>query len=191
MSTTLILKNARLAFPDLFEAKQFDGKGPFTYGATFLMAPDSAEKVAVEAAMKEAADAKWGAKATEVLKAIRAGGSQKCCFVSGDSKTYDGFAGNWSLSAKRQQDSGHPKIVVYNPTSKEFDDLSPSDGKPYAGCYVTGKVEIWAQDNSFGKAIRATLIAVQFTKDGDAFSATGPADVGGLEAVEDDGADLA
>lgn len=184
MSTILILKNVRLAFPDLFEAKQFDGKGPFTYGATFLMAPDSPERAAIEGAMTEAAAAKWGVKAADHLKAIKAGGSQKCCFVSGDSKAYDGFAGQWALSAKRQQDSGHPKVV-----DPQLNDLSPSDGKPYGGCYVTAKVEIWAQDNNFGKAIRATLIAVQFVKDGEAFSATGPADTDGLE-TEASGADL-
>ena len=189
MSTTLILKNTRLAFPDLFEAKQFDGKGPFTYGATFLMAPESPEKAAIEAAMTEAATAKWGAKAPEILKAIKAGGSQKCCFVSGDSKSYDGFAGNWALSAKRQQDSGHPKVVAYDPTIKDWRDLSPADGKPYGGCYVQAKVEIWAQDNNFGKAIRATLISVAFSRDGEAFSATGPADTEGLE-TEASGADL-
>jgi hypothetical protein len=174
-----------LAFPDLFEARQFDGKGPFTYGAAFLMEPTSPEKAALDAAIQEAATAKWGVKAPEILKGI-VGQSQKCCFVSGDTKSnYDGYAGMWALSAKRQQDSGHPKVV-----DQKLNDLSPSDGKPYGGCYVTAKVEIWAQDNNFGKGIRATLIAVQFVKDGDAFSATGPADTAGLEEAPSDANDL-
>ncbi len=45
-----------------------------------------------------------------------------------------------------------------------------ADGKPYSGCYVNGIVDIWAQDNGFGRRLNATLKGVQFVKDGDAFS---------------------
>ena len=48
-------------------------------------------------------------------------------------------------------------------------------GRPYAGCYVNAVLEFWAQDNKFGKRVNATLMGVQFFRDGDAFSGGGAA----------------
>jgi hypothetical protein len=53
--------------------------------------------------------------------------------------------------------------------------LTAEDGKPYSGCYVNCSLELWAQDNSYGKRINAQLGGVQFFKDGDAFSGGGSA----------------
>jgi hypothetical protein len=44
------------------------------------------------------------------------------------------------------------------------------DGTLYSGCYVVVHVNIWAQDNQFGKRINCGLLGVQFYKDGEAFS---------------------
>ena len=172
------LSNVRLSFPDLFEATQFDGKGAFTYGAQFLIEPGSAEDKAVNAALEAVAKEKWGAKATAMLAAAKAN-PQKICYVNGDTKGYDGYAGMMALSAKRPQDKGRPGVY-----DRDKSPLQVEDGKPYAGCFVNASVEFWAQDNSFGKALRCTLVGVQFASDGDAFSA-------GAKPSEDDFDDVA
>jgi hypothetical protein len=59
--------------------------------------------------------------------------------------------------------------------------LSAEDGKIYSGAWVNGIVEIWAQSNSYGNAIRATLVTVQFVKDGDSFGGAAPASAEGLD----------
>jgi hypothetical protein len=164
------LNNVRLSFPDLFEAKHFDGKGAFTYGAQFLIEPGSAEDKAVEAALIAVAKEKWGAKATAMLAAAKAS-PQKICYVNGDTKGYEGYAGMMALSAKRPQNKGRPGVY-----DRDKSPLNVEDGKPYAGCFVNASVEFWAQDNSFGKALRCTLVGVQFAADGDAFSAGSKAD---------------
>jgi hypothetical protein len=48
---------------------------------------------------------------------------------------------------------------------------------------VVAIVELWAQDNSWGKRINATLKGVQFYQDGEAFA-------GGVSASADDFEDL-
>lgn len=159
------LNNVRLSFPDLFEATQFDGKGPFNYGASFLVEPGSANDKAILAALETVAKEKWAAKAPAILTAAKAN-PQKICYVNGDLKDYDGYAGHWALSSKRAQDKGRPGVY-----DRDKSPLSVEDGKPYAGCFVNANVEFWAQDNSFGKAVRCTLVGVQFCGDGDAFSA--------------------
>jgi hypothetical protein len=182
------LSDARLSFPDLFTAVQFQGTGPFSYKASFLQAEDqpvmlqqadkSWKKTTMAKVIEAVASEAWKAKAAAVLKAI-SGDPQKCSWYDGALKEYDGYEGNFVLSASRSQDKGRPLIMDADKTP-----LTESDGKPYAGCYVNGTVEIWAQDNKFGKGIRATLRGVQFVKDGDAFSAGTPVSDDDFDEVE-------
>ncbi|MDB5964786.1 MAG: bbp40 [Polaromonas sp.] len=174
----LLITNARLSFPDLFEAVQFDGKGPFNYGCQLLIKADDAQKAAIDKIVLQVAKDKWGAKAPAIFAGIE-GNPQKCCWIDGAKRTYDGYEGNWALSTKRDQSKGRPLVF-----DQKKQPLVAADGKPYAGCYVNASVEFWAQDNSFGKGIRCTLLGVQFAKDGDAFG-------GGSPANPDDFAELA
>jgi len=172
----LVIRDARLSFPDLFEPVQYQNQGPFNYRATFLIPKASPMKKAVDAAIKQVAAEKWGAKADAILKAAIAGG--KTCFTDGDSKDYNGYADNFALVATRSQDAGRPVVV-----DRSKHPIAASDGKIYSGCYVNGTVEIWPQDNAFGRAIRATLVNVQFVKDGESFG-------GATIATDDDLDDL-
>lgn len=182
------LKNARLSFPDLFEAKQFEGQGPFSYRAAFLQPEDQAVylqqadrtwKATTMAKIIEAvASEAWKTKAPAISKTIE-GNPQKICWYDGALKDYDGYDGNHVLSASRGQDKGRPLVLDTDKTP-----LTEKDGKPYAGCYVNATVEVWAQDNKYGKGIRATLRGVQFVKDGDAFSAGTPVNEDEFEAID-------
>ncbi|SAK83359.1 hypothetical protein AWB75_05396 [Caballeronia catudaia] len=189
------LQNVRLAFPDLFEPRQFEGQGPFSYRASFLQpqsqpillqqADHAWKKTTMDKVIATVAADTWKAKAEAVLKTL-AGNPQKICWYDGSQKDYDGYADNYVLSASRAQDKGRPLVLDRNTGP-----LTEKDGKPYAGCYVNATVELWAQDNKFGRGIRATLRGVQFVKDGDAFSAGTPLssdefeDIG-APATEDD-----
>lgn len=178
---SIILRNVRLAFPDLFVAKKFEGgDGDPTYGGTFLIKPGSEADKQVRAAIASAARSKWNEKADAIMKSIE-GRSKEFCYIDGNLKDYDGFAGMMALSAKRREDAGAPKVI-----DKDLSELHASDGKPYAGCYVNVKVSIWAQDNKWGKGMRATLETVQFLSHGDAFSGSGPATTDGFQAEADE-----
>ncbi len=61
--------------------------------------------------------------------------------------------------------------------------LTKADGKPYGGAYVNLKVDVWAQDNNYGKRINAKLLVVQFVADGEAF---GGGAVGRAEDMPDE-----
>jgi hypothetical protein len=163
----LILSNTRLAFPAIFEAKAFGDAAP-AFSASFILTPGHAGIAVANAAIEAAAKEKWGAKAEATLKQLRAAG--KVCLHDGDEKaSYDGFEGNLYVSARAQT---RPLIL-----DRDKSPLVQSDGKPYAGCFVVASLEVWAQDNQFGKRVNATLKGVQFYADGDAFSGSGtPAD---------------
>ena len=156
------LKNVRLAFPDLWTAVAFEGEGEKKFGATFLIPKNSPQIKEIKTAILEVAKAQWKDKAPAILKTLE-GNPNKFCFMDGDTKTYDGYAGNMYLTAKNKK----------RPTIKDRDTstLTEADEKPYGGCYVNASVELWAQDNKWGKGIRASLRGVQFYKDGDQFTA--------------------
>lgn len=53
--------------------------------------------------------------------------------------------------------------------------LTAKDGRPYSGCYVNAIIDIYVQDNDFGRRINATITGIQFLRKGDAFGGGPPA----------------
>lgn len=164
----ITIKRARLAFPVLFRAKAINDGEP-QFNASFLLdaTSDAAQIKAINTTLDAVAKEKWGAKADGIMKSIRA--AEKLCLRDGDRKAeYAGFEGSMYVSASNKM----------RPTLKDRDGTTPlaeQDGKPYAGCYVNAVVEVWAQDNQFGKRINASLLGVQFVSDGDRFTGGGVA----------------
>lgn len=160
------LNNVRLAFPQLFEAKTVNGEGKPAFSAAFLIDPADPQVKAINAAIEQVAKEKWGAKADAMLKQMRA--TDKVALHDGDLKaSYDGFPGNLYISARS---ATRPLVIDADKSA-----LVEADGKPYAGCYVNASVDLWAQDNNYGKRINASLGGVQFFRDGDAFAGGGAA----------------
>ena len=160
------LTNVRLAFPVLFEAKTVNGEGKPAFSASFLLDPADHQVKALNQAIEQVAKDKWGAKAEAILKQMRA--QDKVALHDGDLKAnYDGFPGNLYVSAR----SATRPLVI----DKDKSPLTEQDGKPYAGCFVNASIELWPQDNNYGKRVNASLRGVQFFRDGDAFAGGGAA----------------
>ena len=175
----VVLRNVRLSFPDLWIAKEFKaGDGRPRYSATFLVEPGSDNDKNIRAAIRAEAELEWGKKAEAMLKSVESH-SGKFCYLDGNLKDYDGYEGMFYLAAHRQKNQGAPKVV-----DKDKSELQADDGKPYAGCYVNGSVDIYVQTGEF-PGVRASLIAVQFAADGDAFSSA-PATADDFEDLSSD-----
>ena len=172
------LNAVRLSFPQLFEAKTVNGEGKPAFSAAFLISPKDPQIAMINTAISTVAAEKWGAKADAILKTIRA--ADKTCLHSGDLKAnYDGFEGMMYISARNPL---KPAVVDTNRSP-----LVAEDGRPYAGCYVNAMLELWTQDNNYGKRVNATLMGVQFFKDGESFVGGGVADADDFDdlTVED------
>lgn len=173
------LNNVRLAFPNLFRPQSVQGSDP-KYSASFLIEPDADVIEELEDAMLQVAEAKWGDKAEKILGQLKK--QERVCLRDGDGKAeYDGFEGNMYVAASN---AARPLVVDRN-----REELSQADGRPYGGCYVNTSVEIWAQDNDYGKRINASLRGVQFYKDGDSFSGGAPASADEFDDLGDLGED--
>lgn len=164
------LQNVRLAFPQLFEAKTVNGEGEPAFSASFLLDPAHPNVAELRGAFETLGKEKFGAKWPAIKKEIEA--KDRTALHDGDAKSsYSGFEGNLYVSARSKT---RPLVI-----DKDKSPLNAQDGKPYAGCWVNASVELWVQDNNYGKRINASLRGVQFVRDGEAFA-------GGGAASEDD-----
>lgn len=179
MSTTVILKNVRLSFPDLYKARSFEGGGKARYSASFLVEPGSENDKLIKEAINAAAKEAWKDEAGKKLK-MYYGQKGQCCYLSGDNKEYEGYEGMMVLSAHRNEDKGAPKVV-----DRAKQDLPVSSGKIYAGCYVNAKVDIWIQTDKY-PGIRAGLQVVQFVKDGEPLSGGGAPTADDMPSLDED-----
>lgn len=168
------LKDVRISFANIFDAKQVNGQGDPKFSAAFIFAKTSPVVAEMKAAITAAATEKWGAKAGEVLKALQA--ADKLCLHDGDAKSdNDGYVGNYFVNA-----SNKTRPLVIGP---QREPLVVADGKPYSGCYVNAIVEVWPQDNQFGKRVNSSLLGVQFLRDGERLAGGGVAAADDFEAI--------
>lgn len=147
------LNNVRLSFPSVFRKANFNGTET-KYEATLLIDKDAqtdlVDKIKAAIDQKIKTDLK-GAK-------LPAG---KICFKDGDELDYDGCAGCYSIKASN---NNRPVVI-----DKDRSPLTEDDNRIYAGCYVNAIVELWAQNNQYGKRINCNLLGIQFAKDGQPF----------------------
>jgi hypothetical protein len=172
----ILLKDVRLAFPNLWEPTTVNGEGKPRYSATLLMAQDHPQVEEIKRKIESIAKDKWRDKAASILAGLYK--TDKVALHDGDTKAqYDGFSGNLFVASAAQENAA-PTVV-----DRDRSPLSQRSGRPYAGCYVNASLEFWAQDNAYGKRINCTLRGIQFYADGDSFSAGRPADSDEFEDV--------
>lgn len=175
----VVLNCVRLSFPHLFTPQAGTDGGEPKYNATFIIEPGSANAKALAKAVEQVAKEKWADKAAGVLAQLRK--TDKVCYreeektnQSGD--VYAGFEGAHWISAS---DKVRPTVI-----DRDKSPLTAADGKPYGGCYVNAILDVWAQDNAYGKRVNASLKGVQFVKNGDAFSGGAPASADEFDVVD-------
>jgi len=164
----LKLKRVRIAFcQHLHTAGAITAGDEPKFSATFLIPKSDAEQVQrISETIKAEAAEKWRDKADGILKALAA--DNKICLRNGEGKSqYEGFSDCFYIAA-----NGKVKPLILDVDKTPLD---ASSGKPYAGCYVDAVIEIWAQDNQYGKRINARLQGVRFVEDGDSFTGAGSA----------------
>jgi hypothetical protein len=160
MAKVITLQDVNLSFNHTL-TPQVDNNGKKSYGANFLFSPTHAAKAELDKAILEVATEKWGKKAEAELKALNAG--NRVCLRDGNTKAYAGYEGNFFVSSTSAQRPG-----VYDRDGTPI--IDESVGRPYPGCFVWATLEIWCQDNSYGKRVNAKLLRVQFSRDGQPFT---------------------
>lgn len=168
MATRIMLKNVVLAFPALAEPQSF-GEGEPAYGAKFPIKPNSEQQKAIEAAVLAEATEAWKDKADSVLKMLEEDGkvafTKKVYRSKKTGEAYQGFDGAHYLSTRNAK----TQPTVFNQYGEELSGKGEIERQAFSGAVVNASVEIWAQDNKWGRRINCSLRGVMLTGEGENF----------------------
>lgn len=168
MATRIMLKGITMAFPALAEPQAF-GEGEPAYGAKFPIAPGSEAEKLIEDAIRAEAKEAWKDKADDILSMLREDG--KLAFIKKvyrskkTGEAYQGFEGKHYLSARNAK----TQPSVYNQYGEEVTGKDDILRQAFSGARVNASVEVWAQDNKWGRRINCSLRGVMLTGEGENF----------------------
>ena len=168
MATRIMLKNVVLAFPALAEPQSF-GEGEPAYGAKFPIKPNSEQQKQIEAAILAEAKEAWKDKADSVVKMLEEDGkvafTKKVYRSKKTGEPYQGFDGQHYLSTRNSK----TQPSVYNEYGDQITAKGDIEAKAFSGAVVNASVEVWAQDNKWGRRINCSLRGVMLTGEGENF----------------------
>lgn len=153
----IMISNVRISHPSIFERNVYNGEtGKFE--ATFLIPKDTKHGKKIKKTLDALIEKRVAASS---LKKTPKG--DKCCLRDGD-KADDKpeYADHWTIKASRNK---RPSAL-----DGDGDPTTLDDEVIYAGCFVDAVIDIWIQDNKYGKRVNANLYGVKFHKDGEPFT---------------------
>ena len=152
------LQNVRLSFPSLEKQSEYDGQLG-KYEATFLMDKETQANLIekVNAEITKVLEANPDPKTKKAPKIP----PEKLCMKDGDFVSYDGYEGQMAIKA-----SSKNKPDLLDQVKRKIEN---PEGVFYAGCYVDVVLDLWYQNNKFGRRVNANLFAVRFRSEGEAF----------------------
>ena len=169
----VILKNVRLGYADLWEAKaSVKGSDP-KVGAHFLLDPKTkdgkANIKAMEAAIAYVTEETWKGKQPRIK-------DDRLCLVEGDNcvsqtsgEVYNGYAG---MMVVKSSSKANKRIDIRD---RKKNPVTEADNVVYPGCYVDGVVRVYTitdQDKG-GNGIFASVGLIRFRADGDPIGGAG------------------
>ncbi len=169
----LKLRDVRLSFAqDLFVPRAFkDEAGKVKkYRCKLLIPKDHPQIQSVKDEIFRLAKEEWKDKAEAVLGSIK-GNKQNMAFLDGDLQLYDGFAGNYSISASRRELDGPPLLLRANPGTKDNPNKATAS-ELYSGSYVISHISFWTWSKN-GYSMNCNLLGLQVYRPGEAFSGGG------------------
>jgi hypothetical protein len=163
-----MLKGVTMAFPALAEPQSF-GEGEPAYGAKFPIVPNSEHQKLIEDAMKVEAKEAWKDKADATLGMLIEDGkvafAKKVYRSKKTGEAYQGFEGTHYLSARNAK----TQPSVYNQYGEGLSGKGDIERQAFSGAKVNASVEIWAQDNKWGRRINCSLRGIMLTGEGENF----------------------
>ena len=180
-----VMVYGRLSFPALANPEKPPQEGKPRYAVHLLIPKDGEDHKLVMEVCREVFLDKWG-KLDDVKRKATwneiTNNPMRFFVRDGDTKAYDGYAGNVELSAYNTLPAQRPTCIDQRRNALSPDQIEQTF---YSGCYVNCILNIWAQDNKAGKGIRASTGGVQFAKDGERFSGAAIAKAEEFEEIED------
>lgn len=154
------LMNCRLSFFHGWEKHQFDDKSEAQFSYTLLIPKGSEAHVALVGAVKKVIARGWPNGKPPGLEHCVRDGSEKSHLAGYD----DSIVFVTCNSTDR-----------FSIVDRHRRILAPNSDIPYNGCWVNAHVQLWKQDNKWGRRVNAQPLGLQFVRDGEAFGGGGRA----------------
>lgn len=158
----IIIRGARLSFPEIWKPKKIGTDGKPRYTVNLLLDPAIPEQKAQIVSVKAMVERLTREGLKKDVKLPR----DKTCLRKDDEARYEGYENMWYITAARAESQGPPLVV-----DQKKNKLAPGSPIPYAGCYVNCKIRLYFQDYDGVKRVNASLEVVQFVRNGEAFGA--------------------
>ena len=174
----ILIEKARASYPNLLAPTAYKD-GPKSYSVALIVDKNSENAKLITTLIPKMFLQHFGANAQKILNHVTE--DKKSRFYEDGDKKLDKdlnqipyLAGQLVLTVKTSEDQPHK---FFTAEGKEVDFKNPvawqAEGRKfYGGCYVNAAVQLWVQDNDYGRAIRAKLIGIQFAGDGEALGGT-------------------
>lgn len=174
MGIKVLIKDVMLGFPALAEPQSL-GDGEPAYGVKLPITPGSANEKLIEDAIREEAKAVWKDKADSILEMLREDG--KLCFIKKEYRSkstgevYEGFQKSHYLGTRNAK----VQPSIFNQYGEAIEKKGDIERQAYSGAIASGvSVEIWAQDNKWGKRVNCTLLGVMLSGEGTSIGGGSP-----------------
>lgn len=149
----ILLSGVTLSYPHVFQKKQFPGGGAAKYSAQFLLHKEK-HKGLIDQIKRAILDLTASAYSDKKCPS-----ADRLCLRDGDTLDKPEAAGHFVLSAS---ENSRPVVV-----DQKLSPITEEDDLMYGGAVVNARVNLWAQNNNFGRRINANLRGIQFVKHGD------------------------
>lgn len=155
--TRIQLENVVISYANLYEAKGFNGSAP-RFSANFLIAGDDSDQLNLIRETTKALLTQEFGTAIPKLK------DTHLALKDGNQTSYKGYENKFYLMASNGEKFPPILVDVFN------EDLSKDKNAIQSGDVVNALLDIWVQNNQYGKRVNVTLLGVQFVKKGERFT---------------------
>ena len=168
----IVCRRQRVSFVKVFKAEAYRGgkrgaggdSGTKAYSLTVMIPKDTDDGKNLHDEIRDTIDDAMDEAFPRGQPRLK---PDKFCLKDGDLEDRDEYQGHWIVSCRNPN---RPKLIDADGKTPLVED----DGRPYSGCVCNVWIRIWVQDNDYGQRVNASLEAVQFVRDGEAFSGAAP-----------------
>lgn len=191
----VLVKNVRLSFADIWNAKEFMGKTKFSANGicsdeTTLQVEKDGKKISLphsdfDKVINSVCKDKWGktpAKLKQWAYCPADGSGTRDKYVNSDGDYHDGYDEDTFFVAANKLESQAPGGITI--VDQKRMPLKREDGKPVSGDYVNLLIEVYGYESENDKGITASLEGIQYLRKGEPFGNSGPASADAFDEEE-------
>ena len=195
VSGRILVENVRFSFTEgIWTASTPKGvTGDPAYNVQAILPPTHPQLPALSQLIQQAAQKQWKGQAIgpngqpmpewqAVLAVAQVAG--KIFLRNGNTKKYEGYAGNYFIACRSKGTGPRPKVYDGMLNGKPREVFKREDSRIYSGCYGNLLIDVFPYTRG-SNGIGASFKAIQFVKDGESLGGSAPAQADEMGVTEE------